>query len=156
MEDMKKIGRPLTLEQLRKMEGMPAYWPDAGCWGIISVDSMGRWAGIPFFCGRIKEVNITYNIKERGISVYACPPAHIDREAWEPCIYCERWENPDSVEMLTENEDGSSTGIFIFNGILASNTDGLQMRRIYFCPICGRPLTPEAWAELAKRIGGMK
>lgn len=35
----------LTIEQLRKMSGMPAWWDDGseGCWGIIAVDAGGRW-----------------------------------------------------------------------------------------------------------------
>lgn len=85
----KNIGNPLTIEQLREMDGKPVYCPDDGIWGIISVDSTGRWAGIPFFRGRTRDVNIEYDIESRGMSVYACPPAHIDREAWEPCSECE-------------------------------------------------------------------
>lgn len=80
--------------------------------------------------------------------------AHIDREKWEPCEYCQRRTSPDEVSMLTTDENGSETGMFVFNGILASNTDGLQMRQIYFCPICGRPLSEESWAELERRVFG--
>lgn len=147
-------NEPLTIEQLRGMDGRPAYWPDAESWGIISVDDAGRWEGIPFFRGRKNGVNFEYDIVSRGMEVYAYPPAHIDREKWEPCEYCQRRTSPDEVSMLTTDENGSETGMFVFNGILASNTDGLQMRQIYFCPICGRPLTEEAWADLERRVFG--
>lgn len=42
----------LTLEQLREMDGKPAYWPKDDSYGIISVDGNGKWARIPFFRGR--------------------------------------------------------------------------------------------------------
>ncbi len=73
---------PLTLEQLREMDGKPAYWLKDDSWGIISVDSAGPWAGKPFFRGRKFEVNFEYDIESRAIEVYAYQPAHIDREAW--------------------------------------------------------------------------
>lgn len=79
---------PLTVEQLRGMDGRPAYWPDDESWGIISVDDAGRWAGIPFFRGHKNGVNFEYDIVSRGMEVYAYPPAHIDREKWGPCMWC--------------------------------------------------------------------
>ena len=66
----------LTLEQLRKMDGEPAWWDDGegSCWGIISVDSAGMWGGIPFFRGRWRQVNFEYNIEERKMRIYRRPP----------------------------------------------------------------------------------
>lgn len=68
---------------------------------------------------------------------YAYPPAHIDREAWTAewikydgyteCSKCKHWyDSPES------EDDGD---------------------RPAFCPSCGRAMTPEAWAELEKRMG---
>lgn len=88
MQARPEAGEPLTLEQLRGMDGRPAYWPDDESWGIISVDDVGRWAGIPFFRGRKNGVNFEYDIVSRGMEVYAYPPAHIDREKWELCMWC--------------------------------------------------------------------
>lgn len=67
---------PLTLEELRKMDGEPAWWDDGegSCWGIISVDSAGMWGGIPFFRGRWRQVNFKYNIEERKMRIYCRPP----------------------------------------------------------------------------------
>ena len=69
-------NRPLTLEELREMDGEPAWWDDGdgSCWGIISVDSAGMWGGIPFFRGRWKEVNFEYNIEDRKMKIYRRPP----------------------------------------------------------------------------------
>ena len=67
---------PLTLEELRKMDGEPAWWDDGegSCWGIISVDSAGMWCGIPFLRGRWRQVNFEYNIEERKMRIYRRPP----------------------------------------------------------------------------------
>ena len=69
-------NEPLTLEELREMDGEPAWWDDGdgSCWGIISVDSAGIWGGIPFFRGRWKEVNFEYNIEDRKMKIYRRPP----------------------------------------------------------------------------------
>lgn len=67
---------PLTLEELRKMDGEPAWWDDGegSCWGIISVDSARMWGGIPFLRGRWRQVNFEYNIEERKMRIYRRPP----------------------------------------------------------------------------------
>ena len=71
-----EVTEPLTIEQLREMDGEPAWWDDGdgSCWGIISVDSRGMWSGIPFFRGRWREVNFEYNIEERKMKIYRRPP----------------------------------------------------------------------------------
>ena len=59
-EDESRVNLPLSLAQLQEMDGTPAWWecgPEYSCWGIIAVDSSGRWEGIPFFQGRWREVN---------------------------------------------------------------------------------------------------
>ena len=69
-------NEPLTMEELRKMDGEPAWWDDGegSCWGIISVDSAGMWGGIPFLRGRWRQVNFEYNIEERKMRIYRRPP----------------------------------------------------------------------------------
>ena len=117
---MERANKPLTLEQLKQMDGLPAYWTDDESWGIISVDDSGRWAGIPFFRGRKNGVNFEFDIESRGMEVYAQQPAHIDREKWGTCMWCVLYKQ-------FENN---------------------------YCPMCGRPLTEEAWAELKRRVFG--
>lgn len=69
-------NEPLSIEQLREMDGESAWWDDGdgSCWGIISVDSAGMWGGIPFFRGRWRGVNFEYNIEERKMKIYRRPP----------------------------------------------------------------------------------
>ena len=76
MPTLTQPNEPLTLEQLREMDGEPAWWDDGdgSCWGIISVDSAGMWGGVPFFRGRWKQVNFKYNIEERKMKIYHRPP----------------------------------------------------------------------------------
>lgn len=75
---------PLTLEQLREMDGKPVWveFEDSsgGLWGIVHIsvfeqivfpDGLHCTIGKPYY-GKIYKA-------------YAYPPAHIDREAWEPC-----------------------------------------------------------------------
>lgn len=146
---------PLTLEQLREMDEQPVWVkclnskkytdPPTG-WRIVErsiAGTIGVWNGESCFAER------DYG---RTWLAYAYPP--IDREAWAPCEFCEEHENPEEVSMLTTDEYESDRGMFIYNGILASNSGEFQMRRIDYCPVCGRPLTEEAWVELEKRIRG--
>lgn len=69
------------------------------------------------------------------------------RKTWEPCEAC---------------KDGNiKINIPEFRALAICNqhmdheafTLTLQTR---FCPVCGRPLAPEAWAELEKRLRGEK
>lgn len=65
------------------------------------------------------------------------PPAHIDREAW-------------TAEWIEENEWNlpkcSKCG--------CNSKDAQYKHKNNFCPKCGRAMTPEAWAELEKRLRG--
>ena len=40
--------------------------------------------------GGVSEYYDDEELQEDGINAYAYPPAHIDREAWEPCELCEK------------------------------------------------------------------
>ena len=76
-EDESRVTLPLSLAQLQEMDGTPAWWecgPEYSCWGIIAVDSSGRWEGIPFFQGRWREVNFVYNSEARNMEIYRHPP----------------------------------------------------------------------------------
>lgn len=142
--------KPLTLEELRKMDGKPAYWLDDDSYGIISVESYGRWADVPFFRGRKNGVNFEYNIKSRRIEVYAVEPLRLDRSAWEPCEYCgEPSPHHDcvidgNVEQFLCSRDGLFGDAYI-------NT-----REINYCPFCGKPLTDAVWEMPEKRLEGKK
>lgn len=128
-------GDSLTLEQLRGMDGQPAWCADRKEWGIIHVDPDGPWANVPFFRG----VYCDLDVQRNGLTLYAYQPAHIDREAWDDCQVCGKYK------------------LMSFNAW----KDEYSMNRgpeagggVKFCPHCGKPRTPEAWAELEKRMGG--
>ena len=69
-------NEPLTLDDLREMDGKPVWWDDGdgNCWGIVTVDADGFWAGIPFLRGRRNQVNFEYNIKLNRMKIYRRPP----------------------------------------------------------------------------------
>ena len=68
---------PLTLEELREMDGEPVWSSYYQCWGLISVHSSGKWAGVPFFlftedgCGHEK------NIEQRRLTLYRRKPDNV-------------------------------------------------------------------------------
>ena len=157
-------GKPLTLDQLREMDGQPAYWPEDESWGIVSVDSAGKWAGKPFFKGRKQEVNFEYDIESRGMEVYAYPPAHIDRSKWEPCEFCNGktvlYQYTNSTKLFVNTFGGAATLVTECNDCppyadcCMKDISANSAFRIKFCPECGRPLTEAAWAELERRLRG--
>ena len=139
------IGNLLTLKQLRKMDGKPVYFERGKSWGIVSVDSNGRWEGVPFFVTCKDGVNFIHNIKLRKMKVYEYPPARIDRERWEPCEWCGSiGKKPGNWVCTLEND----------NGHTVTNNHMVVCAPVNYCPVCGRPLTPEAWEELERRING--
>lgn len=132
---------PLTLEQLREMGGNPVWvveYPDWGHWEL-SEDGEDYIADRhPELYGlRHDDPEGRYGLHKLGWLAYAYPLAHIDREAWE-CPLCssyevisfKAWKKPEQV----------IGGPFAQGGAM-------------FCPHCGKPRTPEAWAELEKRMG---
>lgn len=152
---------PLTIEQLREMDGQLAYWLEDGSWGIISVDNMGRWAGIPFFRGRSQGVNFEYDIEARGMEVYAYPPAQIDREALDPCDYCTKQNRkvyktetyPGICDFEVFLDNGVEISVNAYNHQTPYTEEICFSFPVSYCPKCGRPLTPEAWTDLEKRLG---
>lgn len=80
---------PLTLEQLREMDGKPVWIERIGSdsledkeWALVFCkEKFCRTS-----CGNIALFGC-YGI---GWLAYAYPPAHIDLEDWEPCAVCNR------------------------------------------------------------------
>ena len=122
---------PLTLEQLREMDG-ESVWVETGNqfsdWGKVDFNRRRIW---PF--GTAGE---WWDFRYYGDWVpYAYPPAHIDREAWTA-----EW---------TVDEFGhkcSKCGEY-----LPSGDDDIFPQ---FCPNCGRATTADALEELEKRLRG--
>ena len=133
-------NEPLTLEELREMDGKPVFLPKTNCWALATKDVFVMLLTFPD--GEKCSANDWY--KQVG-PAYAYSFAHIDRAAWEPCGAC---------------KDGKITiHVPEFRAMAACNQHmdhgafDLTLR-LKFCPLCGRPLTEEAWAELEKRLRG--
>lgn len=90
--------------------------------------------------------------------------AHIDREAWEPCKVCNGkttlYQHTNSTKLFMNTFGQAATLVTecmacppyadcCMKGISANSAF-----KINFCPECGRPLTPEAWEILEKRLRG--
>lgn len=72
--------------------------------------------------------------------------AKLDRSRWEGCDYCNDPSPhrdcvlPDGTEQFLCSKDGLFGDCYI------------NERRIHFCPMCGCPITEEAWTELERRL----
>ena len=122
MPTLTQPNEPLTLEQLRKMDGQPVWVKmktihELTGWAIVHIDYQmgairlwgkgGNW--------------LRFNTGE--MDVYAYPPAHIDREAWEPCgAYVPKIvTNADRIRAMSDEELATfivdkSPGMFSCNG----------------------------------------
>lgn len=67
-------NEPLTLAELRGMDGEPAWCEDFGCWGIVRVDPNGNWKNKPFLLGHLYGAKFEYDIDRRGLKLYRYKP----------------------------------------------------------------------------------
>ena len=67
-------NEPLTLEQLREMDGKPVWVEDVKHWALIDIEKGGQWDGVPFAIWAENGTKFTYNIKNRGLHCYRRPP----------------------------------------------------------------------------------
>ena len=65
---------PLTLKQLREMNGQPVWVEEINHWALIDIETGGRWSGIPFAVGAENGASFCYNIKARNLHCYRCQP----------------------------------------------------------------------------------
>lgn len=137
----KPTREPLTLEQLRRMDGQPVWYKDKNQWFIVELHH-------PVFGSCVINSDGCYIPLEKAAKrgFYAYPIAHIDREAWG-CEYCTG--DVDDRPFL-DSEDLYISG----DGWLTSDGQDHDYCKIEYCPKCGKPLTQDAWAELEKRLRG--
>ena len=138
------IGEPLTLEQLREMDGKPVWvemkiFHKLTGWAIVHVDSDMEEIRLWRKCGDW----IQFAADE--MEVYAYQPAHIDREA-----FFGEWEG---------EADGYADGELVYDvwkcpgcGHVEETDEPDFLPN--FCPDCGMALTPKGWAMLEKRLRG--
>ena len=70
----KTPNEPLTLKQLREMNGQPVWVEEINHWALIDIETGGRWSGIPFAVGAENGASFCYNIKARNLHCYRCQP----------------------------------------------------------------------------------
>lgn len=138
---------PLTLEQLREMDGQPVWIVESPDWGHWELSEDAE----DYLCDRDTDLyGLTYpdpdgkaGLHKLGWLAYAYPPAHIDREAWESCPCC---------DAAKANSGVVNQALWVKEPEVNKWT--LFGKKLEYCPICGRPLTEEAWAMLEKRLRG--
>lgn len=134
----RQSDEPLTPEQLMGMDGQPIW---------IEHDADPKYNHVWMIWNN--EIGTRHNLAGYNIfwRAYAYQHAHIDREAWKPCGECERkiCDNCRYSEYLSYLEPCKSCEN-------ASKWKPMQN----FCRECGRPMTEEAWAELEKRLRGVR
>lgn len=147
---MSEAKEPLTVEQLREMDGKPVWIEDVNRWGLVFIPEVGQFKNSPFVLFRKEGVQFEWQIEDSELTVYPYPPTHIDRSKWEPCERCKSAEYP-------PEKFGAHQFPVVGNEIYFYDTEyGWEGEEIKHCPWCGRPLTEEAWAELEQRIGLIK
>ena len=67
-------NEPLTLDELREMDGEPVWVEDVKHWALIDIEKGGQWDGVPFAIWAENGMKFTYNIKNRGLHCYRRPP----------------------------------------------------------------------------------
>ena len=67
-------NEPLTLDELREMDGMPVWVEEVEHWALIDIEKSGQWAGIPFAVWAESGANFTYNIEGRELHCFRRPP----------------------------------------------------------------------------------
>lgn len=145
-------GNPLTLDQLREMDGQPVWiveYPDWGHWEL-SEDANDYIVdrNLNFYGMKHDDPDGRYGLHKLGWLAYSYPPAHIDRSKWKPCEHCKSAEYP-------PQKFGAHQFPVVGNEIYFYDTEyGWEGEEIKHCPWCGRPLTEEAWAELERRLRG--
>lgn len=140
---------PLTLEQLREMDGQPVWIVEAPYWGHWELSEDAE----DYILDRDPDLyGLTYpdpdgkgGLHKLGWLAYAHPPAHSDREAWTA-----DWvEDGDCHHKPYRVRDTAKWKKYKCSK--CGYKAGRRNSRNY-CPSCGRAMTPEAWAELEKRI----
>lgn len=85
-EAIRRIGtltppnEPLTLEELREMDGEPVWVEDVKHWALIDIEKGGQWDGVPFAVWAENGVKFTYNVESRDLHCYRRPPEGEEEE----------------------------------------------------------------------------
>lgn len=139
LRSMQEAGEPLSLEQLKQMDGKPVWCEDVERRAIVSVSDAGKWKDVPFALFEKNGGRFEWNVEDRELSLYSYPPAHIDRSEWTA-----EWIYDDCEFNLPKC---SACG--------CRSKDANYGHKNNFCPKCGRAMTEKAWVELERRLQRM-
>lgn len=153
LRSMQEAGEPLSLEQLRKMDGKPVWiveYPDWGHWEL-SEDANDYIVdrNLNFYGMKHDDPDGRYGFHKLGWLAYSYPPVHIDRSKW----MAKNMTDQHPVDQFVCSECGA-----IFEDFSRCKIDEDSGDKAYyeyelkFCPACGRAVTEEAWAELERRV----
>ena len=67
-------NEPLTLDELREMDGEPVWVEEVEHWALIDIEKSGQWDGVPFAVWAENGVKFTYNVESRDLHCYRRPP----------------------------------------------------------------------------------
>lgn len=138
--------KPLTLEELRKMDGKPV-------WILRMEDDSGWWAIVRLGNDRANtEYGAYFMLSEYGKTwlAYAYEPTRIDRSAWEPCAYCGDYSGKCCANCWNGGKQAYQ------EPCKSCYCASKWKPKENFCPECGRPMTDAAWEMLEKRLEGRK
>lgn len=136
LRSMPEAGEPLSLEQLKHMNGKPVWIerieaPYDGKWFIVDYADTENPDKTLY-----TDSGVTYSEYGKYFIAYSYPPAHIDRSKWEA-----EW-----VPMT--DDDGC---VWFECSACQYDLDSMEEPN-KFCPSCGKAMTEEAWAELERRV----
>ena len=110
LRSMQEAGEPLSLEQLKQMDGKPVWCEDVERWAIVSVSDAEKWKSVPFALFEKNGGRFEWNAEDREMSLYPYPPA---QQRWIPVserlpdrrrrVLC-RLSYPDIEEIIVENQ----------------------------------------------------
>lgn len=70
--------KPLTLDELRTMAGEPVWCSEYQYYGIIEIETIGRWANTPLLVGVWHDRGVAgkfeYDIKKRRLTLFRSKP----------------------------------------------------------------------------------
>ena len=142
-------GEPLTLEQLREMDGWPVWIV-----GITQKWLSPRWAIVDRdnCLVRTAIIGALFFFENYGRTWLAYEYPLIDRNKWELCELCKRIDEVDPCYKDGCFRKNAPECDFRCDKFLDWRADRKKLTGAAFCPKCGRPLTEQAWAELEKRL----
>lgn len=144
---MKHDNKPLTLEELRQMEGQPVWIasinPLISQWAIVEYGDIDN---VISFQDSKNELNLLVSWYGKTWLAYAYKP--IDFDKWEPC--------GESCGKHCFNCDHDADEVWGDSDFCKDCKDCSKWESSYyrFCPKCGRPLTDTARQMLENRLAG--